>query len=152
MCAIASQITSLTIVYSTVYSGANERKHESSTSRAFVWGVHRSSVNSPHKWPVTRKTFPFDDVIIVFRWTVADLPWWLPPGSFNCDLCKSYYTMYISNYSPMNTFVHPCSKVIGMYFVMSNEGIYFQCIDLKFFVLHYEVFCIYHGKYHECLL
>ena len=46
MGAMASQITSLTIVYSTVYSGAD----------------HRGPVNSPHKWPVTRKMFPFDDV------------------------------------------------------------------------------------------
>ena len=48
---MASQITSLTIVYSTVYSGADIRKHQSSASLAFVWGIHRSPVNSPHKWP-----------------------------------------------------------------------------------------------------
>ena len=64
MAAIASQITSLTIVYSTVYSGADQRKHQSSASLAFVRGIHRGQVISPHKWPVTRKTFPFDDVII----------------------------------------------------------------------------------------
>ena len=69
MGAIASQITSLTIVYSTVYSGADQSKHQSSASLAFVWGIHRGPVNSPHKWPVTRKMFPFDDVIMsaVFR-------------------------------------------------------------------------------------
>ena len=61
---IASQITSLTIVYSTVYSGADQRKHQSSAPLAFVRGIHRRSVNSPHKWPVTRKMFPFDDVIM----------------------------------------------------------------------------------------
>ena len=54
MGAIASQITSLTIVYSTVYSDADQRKHQS------------SAVNSPHKLPVTRKKFPFDDVIMLF--------------------------------------------------------------------------------------
>ena len=64
MGAIASQITSLTIVYSTVYSDADQRKHQSSASLAFVWGIHRGPVNSPHKWPVTRKIFPFDDVIM----------------------------------------------------------------------------------------
>ena len=63
---IASQITSLTIVYSTVYSDADQRKHQSSASLAFVWGIHRGPVNSPHKWPVTRKLFPFDDVIMQF--------------------------------------------------------------------------------------
>ena len=54
MSAIASQITSLTIVYSTVYSAADQRKHQSSASLAFVRGNHRGPVNSPHKWPVTR--------------------------------------------------------------------------------------------------
>ena len=64
MDSIASQITSLTIVYSAVYSGADQRKHQSSASLAFVRGIHRGPVNSPHKWPVTRKMFPFDDVIM----------------------------------------------------------------------------------------
>ena len=58
MGAVVSQITSLTAVYSTVYSGADQRKHQSSASLAFVWGIHRWPVNSPHKWPVTRKRFP----------------------------------------------------------------------------------------------
>ena len=61
---IASQITSLTTVYSTVYSDADQRKHQSSASLAFVWGIHRGPVNSPHKGPVTRKMFPFDDIIM----------------------------------------------------------------------------------------
>ena len=64
MSAMASQINSLTIVYSTVYSGADQRKHQSSASLAFVWGIHRLPVNSPHKRPVTRKMFPFDGVIM----------------------------------------------------------------------------------------
>ena len=58
----ASQITSLTIVYSNDYSDADQRKHQSSATLAFVRGIHRGPVNSPHKWPVTRKIFPFDDV------------------------------------------------------------------------------------------
>ena len=64
MGAIASQITSLTIVYSTVYSDADQSKHQSSASLAFVREIHRGPVNFPHKWPVTRKMFPFDDVIM----------------------------------------------------------------------------------------
>ena len=63
MGAMASQITSLMIVYSTVYSDADQRKHQSSASLAFVRGIHRGPVNSPHKWPATRKMSPFDDVI-----------------------------------------------------------------------------------------
>ena len=64
MSAVVSQITSLMIVSSTVYSGADQRKHQSSASLAFVRGIHRWPVNSPHKGPVTRKKFPFDDVIM----------------------------------------------------------------------------------------
>ena len=62
---IASQITSLTIVYSTIYSDADQRKHQSSASLAFVRGIHREPVNSVHKWPVTRRKFPLDDVIML---------------------------------------------------------------------------------------
>ena len=65
---IASQITSLAIVYSIVYSSAHQRKHQSSASLAFVWGIHRGPVNSPHKGPVTRKMFPFDDVIMCYEY------------------------------------------------------------------------------------
>ena len=63
MTTMASQITCHMIVYSTVYSGADQRKHQSSASRAFARGIHWGPANSPHKWPVTRKMFPFDDVI-----------------------------------------------------------------------------------------
>ena len=66
---IVSQITSLTIVYSTFYTGADQRKHQSSASLAFVWGIPRRPVNSPHKWPVTQKMFPFNDVIMNMDFT-----------------------------------------------------------------------------------
>ena len=78
--AIASQITSLTIVYSTVYSGVDQSKHQSSASLAFVWGIHRGPVNSPHKWSVTRKMFPFDDVIMSYMW-------WRMMGAWKTDEC-----------------------------------------------------------------
>ena len=58
---MASQITSLTIVNSAVYSGEDQRKHQSSASLAFALGI---PVNSLHKWSVTRKMFPIDDVIM----------------------------------------------------------------------------------------
>ena len=64
MGAMASQTTSLMIIYSTVYSGADQRKHQSPASLAFVRGIHRWPVNSPHKGPVTRKMVPFDEVIM----------------------------------------------------------------------------------------
>ena len=67
MSLMASQIANLTIVYSTVYSGADQRKHQSSASLAFVREFTGGPVNSPHKRPVTRKIFPFDDVIMIQR-------------------------------------------------------------------------------------
>ena len=68
MSGMASQVTSLTTVCSTVYTGTDQRKHKSSAPLAFVRGIHRYPVNSPHKGPVTRKMFPFDDVIISLNW------------------------------------------------------------------------------------
>ena len=78
MGAMASQITSLAIVYSIVHSGADQRRHQRSASLAFVWGIHRLPVNSPHKWPVMRKMFPFDDVIMSFKhpnWLECSVSW-----------------------------------------------------------------------------
>ena len=72
---IASHIISPTTVYSTVYSDADERKHQSSAPLAFVWGIHRGPVNSPHKWPVTRKMLPFDDVIMVWHKHPTETLW-----------------------------------------------------------------------------
>ena len=68
-------ITGVSIVYSTVCSGANQRKHQSSTSLTFMGGggggggggMHQWPMNSPHKGPVTRKLFPFDDFIMPLR-------------------------------------------------------------------------------------
>ena len=40
------------------------KKTSNSASLALVWGIHRWPVNSPRKGPVTRKMFPFDDVIM----------------------------------------------------------------------------------------
>ena len=64
MGAMASQIISITIVYSTVYSRHRSRKNQSSAALAFVRGIHRGPVNFPHKRPVTRKISSFDDVIM----------------------------------------------------------------------------------------
>ena len=66
MTMLASQISSLPVVCSIVYSDVNQSKHQSSASLAFVREIHRGPVNFPHKWPVTRKMFPFDDVIMIF--------------------------------------------------------------------------------------
>ena len=82
---IASQITSLTmIVYSNVYSDADQRKNQSSASLAFVWGIHRGPVNSSHKWPVSWKMFPFDDVIMTINF--------LTPRRCDTDFAKPICT------------------------------------------------------------
>ena len=71
--AITSQITILMLVYSTVYSDPDQRKHQRSASLAFARGIHRSPVNSPHKWPVTWIMFSFDDVIMMgIHWSPID--------------------------------------------------------------------------------
>ena len=57
VCAMTSQITGVSIVY----SDADQRKHQSSALLAFIRGIHRWQVNSPHKAPVTLNKFPFDD-------------------------------------------------------------------------------------------
>ena len=72
MGAMVSQITSLTIVYATDYLGADQRKHQSSASLAFVRGIHQRPVDFLHKWPVTREMFPFDDVITI-PYTITDI-------------------------------------------------------------------------------
>ena len=71
-----SQITGVSIICLTVCWGADQRKQPSSASLAFVRGIHRSPVDSPHKGPVARKMFPFDDVIMCFLADVAlyDMP------------------------------------------------------------------------------
>ena len=74
MSAMASQVTSLTIVYSTVYSSRRSKK----TSKLRVTGL--CAVNSPHKGPVTRKTFPFDDVIMGWHVVITWISRWCHDG------------------------------------------------------------------------
>ena len=60
---MASENISVSINFSTVCSGADKKNHQSSASLAFVRGIHRWLINSPHKGPVTWKMFSFDDVM-----------------------------------------------------------------------------------------
>ena len=85
MGAMASQITSLTIVYSNVYSDTDQRKHQSSASLAFVSGIHRWPVISPHTWPVTRKGFPFHVIMVK---TLVKIPCFLYLIVFNKNMTK----------------------------------------------------------------
>ena len=76
MITMVYQITDATIVYSTVYSGTDQRKHQRFASQVFVRGVHQWRLNSPQKGSVTRKMFPFYDVIMNIY----------PIGNYDMDL------------------------------------------------------------------
>ena len=67
-----------------LYSDADQRKHQRSASLAFVLGNSPGPVNSPHKGPVTRKMFPFDDVIMGFFNRNAR---WISPVATGKILC-----------------------------------------------------------------
>ena len=122
--AIASRITSLTIVYSIVYSDADQRKHQSSASLAFVWGIHRWPVNSPHKWPVTRKMFPFDDVIIYGFWDKL-----VAGPSYAC-----IKTFKLSLKRKKNISV-PSEKHISYWFTAKSKG---GCFENEIFALSHR--------------
>ena len=70
----------VSFVCSSICSGADHRKHQSPASLAFVRGIHRSPMDSPHKAPVTQKMFPFDDVIIITAVSLNKSPYRLKPG------------------------------------------------------------------------
>ena len=101
MGAMAAQITSLAIVYSTFFSGADQSKHQSSASLAIVWGIHRGPVNSPHKWPVTRKMFPFDDVIMVCG--LLNRAYTQPPMAQQVSFWIVMMTLLLPNYMSWST-------------------------------------------------
>ena len=105
MAAMASQITSLTIVSSTVYSGADQRKHQSSVSMAFVQGIHRRLVNSPHTWPVTRTMFPFDDFIMSFP-----------------DVTKVFDEVSLPRY-PRATFIVNCHTNVDLWLILTCSAL-----------------------------
>ena len=127
MSMMASQITSLTIVYSTVYSGADQRKHQSSASLAFVWGIHRWPVNSPHKGPVMHDvqfSCAMTQPLLAHHWRVHQclltsrfiaplIPWGVsaPGGKMRKQLLKDYNFL---NNSPI--FIIESSTLIYLLF------------------------------------
>ena len=129
MGAMASQIISLTIVYSTVYSDAHQGKHQSSASLAFVWGIHRGPVNSPHKWPVTRKMSPFDDVIICARKvTLNDMADWQVANQNktqkNLHRMNNYWHIFYTHY--IHAFATKWNGVTTRYMMTSSNGNIFR--------------------------
>ena len=120
MSPMTPQITGAMIVYSTVCAGADQRKHQSSASLAFVRGYHRWPVNSPLKGPVTRKMFPFDDVIM-------DIAMKAEPaigGPAIPDFPLYKYTIFIFKIFPKFKYLHPsllllmpCIKIVLVLFL-----------------------------------
>ena len=110
MSTMASQTTSLAIVYLIVCSGADQRKHQSSTSLAFVRGIHRGPVNSPHKGPVTHKMFPFDDVIMC----TCRCPGRLAPngGHHRAQYWLQSWSVFLPSFSWFQWFHITCGKQI----------------------------------------
>ena len=113
----ASQITSLTIVYSIVYSGTDERKHQSSASLVFVWWIHRSLVNSPHKGSVTRKMFPFDDVIMILKDQLSRCFLVLHIGVYGCFIHHRIRPalLHTSSNAALLSIAHPKVNILVIY-------------------------------------
>ena len=91
--------------------GADQRKHQSSAPLAFVRGIHRGPVNSPHKWPVTLKMFPFDDVImrneILIRQCI----------SFSFIPCyKILWSLFKYRFLTKYTFIHVIYIILNRWF------------------------------------
>ena len=103
---MASQITSLTIVYSAVYSGADQSKHQSSASLAFVWGIHRG----PGEFPAQMASNA-ENVSIWWRhhvsrqWTVDKLSAW--------KLMYVYMHVFIHHF-PIIYILHPAIQIYEM--------------------------------------
>ena len=117
MSAIASQITSLTIfVYSTVYSGADQKHHQCSAPLAFVGGIHRWPMNSPHRGPVTREMFPFDDVIMSVLDTRQACNW-KDVGSSSTRVELFFASLNIDIFKNISSAVEDgwcCRRIIGI--------------------------------------
>ena len=105
MSAMASQITGVWIVCSTVCSDTDQRKHQSPAPLTFVKGMHQWPVNSPHKGPVTQKMLPFDDVIMLMpskpsKWLLELKTLIVGLGVMNqCTLSYSIHCGLVTSYA-----------------------------------------------------
>ena len=145
MRAMASQITSLTIVYSTIYSGADQRKHQSSASLAFVRGIHRWPVNSPHKGPVTLKMFPFDDVIMMEFYFVYNGFGPEKQKHIQYNTLQTQLHIYIASNTSHNnsTFFHPTILSFIILFIHSS----YYTFMLSF--IHHTIHSFIHHTIHS---
>ena len=133
MGAMASKITSLAIVYSTIHSGTDQRKKQSSASLAFVRGIHQWPVNSPHKEQVTRKMFPFYDVIMMVIFFSK-----YPQQTFHYSLMRAKYGMPFEEEFSVSTkfYYHGCCALCSLHDIILDRVIMgpnrtMVCISLK---------------------
>ena len=121
MTTVASQITSLTPVYSNVYSDANQRKHQSSASLAFVWGNHRDRWIPRTKGQLRGKCFHLmtsscdGNHTPNFACTAGVTSCYLPP---NVYANVSHHLMI-----KVKFWVHPCVKVMALSLDMDINGL-----------------------------
>ena len=97
MTTMASQITILTVVYSTVYSDVVQRKHQSSASLAFVWGIHRDRWIPRTKGQLRGKCFH----LMMSSWEMSSLSchfcFSLNEGCQNVNFRCSWWRKYRQN-------------------------------------------------------
>ena len=137
---MASQITSVSNVYSTVCSGIDQRKYQSSATLAFVRGIHRGPVNSPRNRPVTRKTSPFDDVIMInFNASMDEYV----PSIINCvmKLFHPWWAWYYLSRRGLNL-IHASNIIMGQ--IQRDKCPISQEIMNSNFVINY--FSLVHDK------
>ena len=115
MTTIVSQITSLTVVYSPVYSDADQRKHQSTASLAFVWGIHRDRWIPRTKGQFRGKCFHLMTSSCLRTTShAADLLYALAPFSSHESTTKSLY----------NTKQTKRSKTVSLFYTISKQGPY----------------------------
>ena len=122
MSAMASQITSVSIVCWIVSSGAGQRIHQSSLSLTIVRRNHCWPMDSTHKGPVKRKIFPFDDVIMQCSYLRSHF--WVTPHEAVSGLSSIYRCDNSSNVICMNrSYMLSSGRLFNVVFVIQSTSI-----------------------------
>ena len=162
MTTMASQITSLTVVYSTVYLDADQRKHQSSASLAFVWGIHRDRWIPRTKGQLRGNCFHLMTSSCIERW-LADVrihnvciviprvsnvkqfcsceAWqWQFFGL--CMFCKQKYNELVTYFNPFaNPATHYDVIMMGLFICVIRRDTW---IFFTWFIISSSVACVAH--------
>ena len=137
---VASQITGVSIVYSTVWSGVDHRKYQSSASLVFVRGIHRWPVT-----PITRKMFSFDDVIMrpsVSYWYMISsantnliaarwLAYWSAMNSIGTNLSKNVWALNLNRVEKVFALIVKDVITSHAYFTTAGLSLYVKIVTWK---------------------